>query len=97
MTRTYQENGYLEIYGSDLYSLKLIVNKFDVTNIAEMAARRIAVNQNRASGLSWSKSRCASKNAIASVEMKSIVRAALERGANPEQAIHSAMKSSNAC
>lgn len=92
MTRIYHEDGTLEISGADLAKLTHVVHESDVSNLAGMAARRIAVAEQRAAGLSWSQARKAAVSAVATDEMHTVVRVALGRGANPEQAIRAAMR-----
>jgi len=77
-----------EIFGNDL--AKIVNVSFDAAaclDIANMAARRAATNENRTNGMSWWQAHKAAKSVKATAGQQALVTDLLMRGATTEQAV----------
>ncbi len=63
-----------------------------VNELAGMAARRLAIAQYRAKGMSWSVARKISLTAIADDEMKDLIRADICAGVEPKDAVRNTVE-----
>jgi hypothetical protein len=68
-----------------------VLNDVVLEEFAGIAARRIAVAHYRAQGMSWSVARKASLSAVANNELKEVIRASINQGKHPKDAIYDAV------
>lgn len=65
-----------------------VLDDATLNEFAGMAARRIAVMQYRAQGLTWSAARKASLTVVADEVLKETIRKSINQGKHPKDAIH---------
>jgi len=63
-----------------------------IEELAGMAARRIAIAQYRAAGMSWSQSRKASLDVVAEGKIKTLICEALNQGLDQKEAVRTVVE-----